>query len=301
MDHILLEAPAKINWSLDVIGKRPDGYHLLASVMQTVSLADSVEVALLSAAEGISVVCDRPGIPCDSRNTCFRAASRFLAMGGESSRVGVRIRIGKRIPEAAGLAGGSADAAATLFGLARLLPGAVSLQGLLDIAAATGADVPFCLIGGTALCEGIGEIVSPLPAAEGIPLLLLKPDFGVSTPTAFRALSLDAMQDRPDTPGMCRALSLRDLPAIAEASGNVLQPVALSAYPALAEGIEALSSTGPFLCRMTGSGPTLFAAYADENTRDRAAEGPAVAVLRDAGWFVSSCTTVAHGPREVLR
>lgn len=299
MDRILLEAAAKINWSLDVVGRRPDGYHRLSTVMQALSLSDLVSVELRPAAEGVALSCDRAAIPLDSRNTCHRAATRFLALTGGPSRPGVRIRISKRIPEAAGLAGGSADAAATLFGLARLLPGAVSPARLLDIAAATGADVPFCLVGGTALCEGIGEVISPLPAFDGVPLLLLKPPFGVSTPAVFRALSLDALADRPDTPGMCRALERRDLAGIAAAAGNVLQPVTVASHPALAGALETLAATGPFLCRMSGSGPTLFAAYADEATRDRAAADPAVAALRAAGWFVASCATVATGPREV--
>ena len=299
MDRIELEAPAKINWSLDVVGRRADGYHLLATTMQTISLTDLVEVELRPASEGVALVCDRAGIPCDSRNTCHRAAMRFLAHFADGARTGVRIRITKRIPEAAGLAGGSADAAATLFGLARLLPGAVPTLRLLDIAAATGADVPFCLVGGTALCEGVGEIISPLSAWTGLALLLLKPPFGVSTPAAFRNLSLDALLDRPDTPEVCRALSRRDLPALSAAAGNVLWPVALADNPTLADGIDALTATKPGFCRMSGSGPTLFAVYDDVDARDRAAGRPELKRLVDAGWFLQPCETVGHGPREV--
>ncbi len=299
MDRIALEAPAKINWSLDVVGKRPDGYHLLSTVMQAVSLADRVDVELRPAAEGVVLECDREGIPCDVRNTCHRAASRFLAEAAGSVRAGVRIRIAKRIPEAAGLAGGSTDAAATILALARLLPGAVSSARLPGIAVATGADVPFCLFGGTSLCEGIGEILTPLPAFEGVPLLLLKGPFGVSTPAAFRALSLDDLVDRPDTAGVCRAVAARNLAALSAATGNVLWPVALAQHPALADGLSALASTGPLIARMSGSGPTLFAGYADAAERDRAAASPALDALRRTGWFLASCESVAHGPREV--
>lgn len=298
MDRIVLSAPAKVNWSLDVVGKRPDGYHLLATVMQAVSLSDRVEVELRPAAEGLSLACDAPGIPCDSRNTCHRAAARFLAQAGPALRAGVRVRIGKRIPESAGLAGGSADAAATLVAISRLAPGAVSPADLAEIAVATGADVPFCLFGGTALCEGIGEILTPLPALDGVPLLLLKPPFGVSTPAAFRALSLDALEDRPDTAAVCRAVAARDLAALSAAAGNVLWPVARAQHPALGDALDALGATGPAFRRMSGSGPTLFAAYADADARDRALRAPALEALRASGWFLTACDAVAHGPRE---
>jgi 4-diphosphocytidyl-2-C-methyl-D-erythritol kinase len=298
VERIALEAPAKINWSLDVVGKRPDGYHLLSTVMQAVSLSDRVEVELRPASEGIVLDCDQPGIPCDVRNTCHRAAARFLSEAAGTVRTGIRIRIVKRIPEAAGLAGGSTDAAATLLALSRLLPGAVSSARLPGIAVATGADVPFCLFGGTALCEGIGEILTPLPAFEGVPLLLLKGPFGISTPAAFRALSLEAIDNRPDTPGVCRAVVARDLDALSAATGNVLWPVALTQHPALAEGLAALSTTGPRLAGMSGSGPTLVAAYGDADARDRAASSPVLAALRANGWFLASCETSGQGPRE---
>ncbi len=299
MDRIALAAPAKINWSLDVVGKRPDGYHLLATVMQAVSLSDRVDVELRPAAEGLSLACDVPGIPCDARNTCHRAAARFLSLAGPAGRTGVRVRIAKRIPEAAGLAGGSTDAAATLVALARLMPGAVSAADLAEIAVATGADVPFCLFGGTALCEGIGEILTPLPAWEGIPLLLLKPPFGVSTPAAFRALSLDALEDRPDTAAVCRAVAARDLAALDRAAGNVLWPVARDEHPALGAALEALRAAGSAVARLSGSGPTLFAAFADPDARDRAAASSVLDALRGAGWFLAPCATLAHGPQEV--
>ena len=176
-----LKAYAKINLSLDLTGILPDGYHALNTVMQSVSLYDTVTVEKTYG--GIFLRCSLPGLPSDSRNTAYKAAELFLSEAG--IKEGVSIDIEKRIPSQAGLAGGSADAAAVLFALGQLYPGGLSEEKLFETALRVGADVPFCLSGGTRLCLDKGETMTALPAFHAF-VLLMKPDTGVSTSEAFR-------------------------------------------------------------------------------------------------------------------
>lgn len=302
MRTLTLLAPAKINLSLDVVGRRSDGYHLLRTVMQSVSLCDRVTVREEAPGTGIRLECSDGSLPTDCRNTAYRAAQGFLAAARrDPSRdaPGLSIRIGKAIPAEAGLAGGSSDAAAVLTGLSRLYPGEVPLRRIPELAVAVGADVPFCLFGGTALCEGIGEIVTPLPPLTGHPLLLLNPGFGIPTPAAFRTFDDQAEPRHPDTEAVCDAVRRRDLSALARTARNVLEPIALAAHPRLADALDWLMARGAPLVRMSGSGPTLFALFPDTEDGLRMREDAAAAAEAEArfrGFAVLRARTRESGP-----
>ncbi|MBP1757407.1 MAG: 4-(cytidine 5-diphospho)-2-C-methyl-D-erythritol kinase [Firmicutes bacterium] len=268
MHSLTVEAAAKINLSLDVVGKRPDGYHLLSTVMQSISLSDRVYIELDRQGNGLIILSDRPNIPLDERNTAHKAARRFLEATGISA--GVRIFLEKKIPDAAGLAGGSSDAAAVLYGLSELCGHPLDMARLYEIAAAVGADVPFCFHGGTVLCEGIGEILTPLPVFEQVPLILIKPDFGISTPWAFSQLNLADLGPRPDNSQLMTAMAQKDLAAMQTATANVLETVSLPAYPVLGELKQQLQDLGAGLAMMSGSGPTVFGLFGSVAQRDQA-------------------------------
>lgn len=177
-----LDACAKLNLYLDIMGRREDGYHTLETVMQSIFLADMVTVVVCPG-DGIMLTCSREDIPTDSRNTAYRAAELFMQASGETGRVLMDIQ--KNIPSGAGMGGGSADAAAVLRGLNKIFGEPLSEQQLLDIAVQVGADIPFCLVGGTKLCRGIGEQMSDFPAAEGV-FVVVKPDFSCPTGEAYK-------------------------------------------------------------------------------------------------------------------
>lgn len=188
----VMRANAKLNLYLDIVGRRSDGYHLLETVMQSISLADDVTVDITDGGSGISISCDREDVPVDGSNTAYRAAELFLKAAGVAAKAD--IKIGKRIPSGAGMGGGSADAAAVLTALCGEYGGALTKQELSEIAAKVGADVPFCLEGGTKLCRGIGEELSDFPEVSGA-FLVVKPDFGVSTAAAYKKYD-----ERPTAP-----------------------------------------------------------------------------------------------------
>lgn len=268
MQSITVLAAAKINLSLDVVGKRPDGYHLLSTIMQSISLSDRVYIEFDKQGNGIILLADKDHIPLDARNTAYRAAQSFLASAGLTA--GVRIFLEKKIPDAAGLAGGSSDAAAVLCGLSHLAGHPLTKNQLLDLAVTVGADVPFCYQGGTVLCEGIGEVMTPLKPFTGVPLILVKPDFGISTPWAFSQLKLADLGQRPQPEQLLAALDARDLAQLEAATANVLETVALEAQPVLRDLKARLKALGAGLAMMSGSGPTVYGLFADPATRDQA-------------------------------
>ncbi len=268
MQALTVEAAAKINLSLDVVGKRPDGYHLLSTIMQSITLSDRVYIELDKQGNGLIVLSDRPDIPTDERNTAYKAARRFLDATGLTA--GVRIFIEKKIPEAAGLAGGSSDAAAVLHGLSALCGHPLDQSHLLQIATSVGADVPFCLHGGTVLCEGIGEIMTPLATLDQVPLILVKPDFGIATPWAFSQLDLAELGPRPDHARLISAMQNKDLTAMREATANVLETVSIKAHPVLDSLKLQLRELGAGLAMMSGSGPTVFGLFDTAALRDQA-------------------------------
>ncbi|MDD2534089.1 MAG: 4-(cytidine 5'-diphospho)-2-C-methyl-D-erythritol kinase [Eubacteriales bacterium] len=287
MQTITQNAAAKINLSLDVVGKRPDGYHLLSTVMQSISLSDRVYIEFDKLGNGLILLADQAHIPLDERNTAHRAARRFLDAAGLSA--GVRIFLEKHIPDAAGLAGGSSDAAAVLTGLSKLTGHPLSVAQLHEITTSIGADVPFCYQGGTVLCEGIGEIMTPLVAFEQTPMILIKPDFGISTPWAFSQLNLENLGPRPDYDRLYAAMTTHNLVAMDAATANVLETVALPAYPVLDDLKARLKTLGAGFSRMSGSGPTVFGLFDTVALRDAAYQ--ALTAELPKTYQVISCET----------
>ncbi|NMA33865.1 MAG: 4-(cytidine 5'-diphospho)-2-C-methyl-D-erythritol kinase [Clostridiaceae bacterium] len=261
MSYIEIPAYAKINLSLDVIRRREDGYHELRMIMQTVSLHDTV--CLESAGEaGIRLECDTDAVPCDRTNTAWRAAE--LMFGQYNLAGGLRIRIIKRIPAAAGLAGGSTDAAAVLKGINELYALGLDTGELKRLGLQIGADVPYCIEGGTRLAEGIGEILTPLPDLSGIDVVIVKPHIKVSTPWVYSQLDLSQVteHDRPDTEKLTEALANRDLKAASLNMKNVLELVTMRRYEIISYAKSRMAQAGAEACLMSGSGPSVFGLFA---------------------------------------
>ncbi|MFS8820509.1 4-(cytidine 5'-diphospho)-2-C-methyl-D-erythritol kinase [Synechococcus sp. W60.1] len=264
MQACTLIARAKINLYLEILGSRPDGYSEVAMVLQSIHLADRLQ--LKSRPHGIHLTCDRPEVPADARNLAYQAAE--LLQKECHSSAGVEIHIEKHIPVAAGLAGGSADAAAVLVGLNQLWGRGLTVGELQSLAARLGSDIPFCVQGGTQLATGRGEVLEPLADWEGIPVLLAKPKhLGVSTAWAYQAfrsrqgsLGGDALPKPtlPTLPQALAALSRQDPPALARSLRNDLEQVVLPEYAIVGELRQALLSAGALGSLMSGSGPTVF-------------------------------------------
>ncbi len=252
---LTVHAHAKINLTLDVLGKRPDGYHALASVMTTISLADAI--TLHPAMDGaISLECNVPEL-CGDDNLVVRAARLVRRVTGCDQ--GVHIALRKHVPAQGGLGGGSSDAAAVLLGLNQWWDLALSQEQLIDLAAELGSDVPFFIIGGTALIEGRGEIVTPLPPIAPLWLVIVKPPVSISTAAVFRRLAPSAWTDGAATRALVAAIQSHRLPALTDATLlNALEPGVLRDFPAVAQMRRALLDLGAPCVRMSGSGPTLF-------------------------------------------
>ncbi len=263
---ITLNAHAKINLSLDVLNKRDDGYHNLKMIMQTLQLHDIITIQEIES--GIEIECEAPYVPTNNSNIAYKAAERVIQKYGLS--VGVRIKIEKRIPVAAGLAGGSTDAAAVLKGINELFGLGMDQNSLMDIGKTIGADVPYCIVGGTALAEGIGEIITPLPKMDAIPVILIKPRFGVSTASVFKSLQIDKIADRPKTDMLINALENRDIKFIGKNLCNVLESVTVERYPLIDKIKKDLVARGSIGSIMSGSGPTVFGLFEDDETAKKA-------------------------------
>ena len=268
MNTLAVKAFAKINLSLDILGTLPNGYHEVKMVMQTVSLYDLVE--LTKTESGISLSCSLKFLPVNSDNLAYRAAESFFKETGISG--GVNIFLKKHIPIGAGLAGGSSNAAAVLTGLNTLYDAHLSKEKLCEIGKALGADVPYCILGGTRLAEGIGEKLSPLPPLPFCHIVLVKPPFSISTKWAYE--NFDACTDivHPPTDELIKALSERDLKGICKNMGNVLEDVSISHYPILTQVKDDLVSLGAIGAQMSGSGPTVFGIFEDEEKAKAAKE-----------------------------
>ena len=271
MRTITREAPAKLNLTLDILRRRPDGYHDLRMVMQAISLSDTVTVTE-TAGEEITVRTDREDLPAGRDNIAWKAADVFFRAAGVP-RHGLAITLEKRIPDQAGMAGGSTDGAAVLKILRELYCPELPDAALEEMAAAVGSDVPFCVRGGTALAEGRGEILTTLPPLPDCWIALCKPDFGLSTPALFGRVRVEKLLRRPDHEAMERALAAGDLRAVAGWMGNVFEEVLT---PSEAEEIcrikGQLLSHGALNAVMTGSGPTVFGLFEKEAAACRAAE-----------------------------
>lgn len=269
MNEIREKAYAKLNISLDVMAKRPDGYHDMLMVMQTVSLWDEIRITLNN--EGrFSASSNLHFIPGDERNLAVKAAMRYLAAAGEES-TGAHISMQKRIPVGAGMAGGSADAAAVLRALERHFEGRLGTEKLMEIAAEVGSDVPFCVMGGTALAEGRGEILSPLPPMPDCFFVICKPEFSISTPELFKKLDSSHSRRHPDTAGILQALEKGDLQQICRRMYNVFEDVDDRRMRIVSQIKGELLDNGALSAMMTGTGSAVFGVYDDENCAAAAA------------------------------
>lgn len=250
---------AKINLTLDVLGRRDDGYHDLCSVMQSVSLHDDVELEL-DTGKPWSLVCDREDVPQNETNLAWRAAKLFFERFGDAPD-GLEIRITKRIPAQAGLAGGSADAAAVLRALNRYRGYPLSVYALCELGAELGSDVPFCVLCGTALAEGRGERLTKLPDAPEMFYVICKPEVSFSTPELFARLDAASIGKRPDTTSMRAALQRGDMEKIGENLCNVFEPVALAEHLELNYIKSIMMSYGAYGAQMTGSGSAVYGIF----------------------------------------
>lgn len=254
-------AYAKLNLTLDVLGKREDGYHDIKSVMQTVSIRDDIEIDI-GTQKPWSLTCTMEGIPTDNTNLAWKAAELFFERIGEDPN-GLAIRITKRIPTEAGMGGGSADAAAVLRALNRHYGSPLSIGALAELGALVGSDVPFCVIGGTALVEGRGERVRKLADIPECFFVVCKPDFSISTPELYRKIDTEVIGKRPDHAAMESAILTGDLGKIAENLCNVFDPLVTKEHLEMNYIKSIFNSYGAVGYQMTGSGSAVFAVVSD--------------------------------------
>lgn len=260
MNSITVRAYAKINLGLDVLRKREDGYHDVCMIMQSLDLYDIITISKAATA-GISIKTNLSYIPNDQGNLVYKAAALFL--DAIAVKDGLNIKLEKTIPVAAGLAGGSSDAAATLKGLNTLYQAGLSTEELMKLGVKIGADVPYCILLGTALSEGIGEILTPLAPIPNCSILLVKPDISVSTKYVYENLRLSDSIVHPDITEMRIALEAGDLIALTKSMDNILQTVTVKNYPIISEIKHKMLELGASASLMSGSGPTVFGIYKD--------------------------------------
>ena len=263
-------AYAKLNLALDILGKRPDGYHELRMVMQSIDLQDMVALSAQEG-DGVQITTDLSFLPRDGSNIAAKAARRFFEKLCLPSP-GLAIDIQKRIPVCAGMAGGSSDGAAVLRILRRAYAPDLSQEELEAIGALVGSDVPYCVRGGTVLAEGRGELLTDLPPLPPCFFVVCKPDFPISTPELFAKVRVKKLRCHPDTAGMISALERQDLEGVARRLYNVFEDVLPRKYAQVFEIKRALLEEGAMASSMTGSGPTVFGIFRDQATARRAAE-----------------------------
>ena len=269
MDKILLKALAKINLGLDVVRRREDGYHEVRMIMQTIHLYDQLSIEKCNE-PGIHISKNLSFLPVNENNLVYKAG--MLLMDEFHITEGVDVNLVKRIPVAAGMAGGSTDAAAMLYGLNQMFDLGLSRQELMDRGVKIGADVPYCLMRGTALAEGIGEDLTQLPPIVKCPVLIAKPQISVSTKFVYQNLKLDENTIHPDIDQLQKDIIAKDLDAVASHMGNVLETVTIPEYPIIAYIKEQMMHSGAVNAMMSGSGPTVFGLFKDKETAEKAAE-----------------------------
>ncbi len=262
MARITVAAPAKLNIFLDITGKRNDGYHLLNTVMQSVSLYDDVTVTVDDDGDEISISCTDPEIPCDKTNTAYIAAEKFFEYTG-IKQTGVSVKIKKRIPSQAGMAGGSTDAAAVLFALNELLDAGLDREQLAEIAEQVGADVPFCIYGGTMSATGIGNIFSPLPDMPDCTIVAVRPGFRVSTREAYERSDAMGYQIPKSSDGIIAAICSGSIKELAGKMYNRFEE--LTDEPELPAIKQKMKECGALGELMTGSGSVIFSIFDDED------------------------------------
>ncbi|MDO4302689.1 MAG: 4-(cytidine 5'-diphospho)-2-C-methyl-D-erythritol kinase [Bacillota bacterium] len=269
MNYVERKAYAKINLGLDVIRRREDGYHEVKMIMQTVDIWDRLTFTRKSEA-GIELSVGGVDLPVGEDNLIYKAARLVLAQAGIDA--GVAISLQKNIPIAAGMAGGSTDAAAVFHGLNELFSLSMSMEDMMKLGVKIGADVPYCIMGGTALSEGIGEILTPLPAPPECILVIAKPDINVSTKFVYENLHADRLTKHPDIDGMAEAIRQGSLDGITKRMGNVLETVTVGEYPIIDKIKGLMRAEGAVNALMSGSGPTVFGIFTDRSLALMAAE-----------------------------
>lgn len=261
MRQIHLKARAKVNLGLDVVRRRPDGYHDLRMVMQTVNLCDNVRLSVTKS-PGVRVKTNLRFLPTDKSNHAYQAARMLIEEFGIEA--GVFIELQKHIPVAAGLAGGSADAAAVLEGMNRLFDLGLSQEQLQERGVKIGADVPYCIMKGTALAEGIGEVLTPLVNIPDCSIVIAKPDVRVSTKYVYTHLTLDGNTKHPQIDAQIEAIRQGDLVRMCALCENVLEGVTIPVHPQIAAMKEEMIGAGALTAMMSGSGPSVFGIFADQ-------------------------------------
>lgn len=280
VDTLTLFAPAKINYLLDVIGKRPDGYHELRMIMQRVNLCDEITLTLTDS-PGINVSCSSKGAPDGPENIAWKAARTLLDLSDSGN--GVSIGIIKNIPVAAGLGGGSSDAASVLMGMNELLDLGLTEQKLMEIGCKLGADVPFFIFKKTALAEGVGEKLTPLPEMPKCWILLVNPGVRVSTAWVYRSLQLTSKGELNKLPEFFESIE-----HVVSILSNDLESVTIPAFPVIADIKARLMNLGAAGSMMSGSGPTVFGIFKSFD----AAETARRAVTKDTNWFAAAVETL---------
>jgi len=281
VENLTLKAPAKVNYLLNVLRRRPDGYHDLRMVMQRIDLSDDISIALTDDFSGIRVVCGKKGVPDGHGNIAWKAARIMLDLAG--SNQGVVIQITKNIPVAAGLGGGSSDAATVLMGMNELLELKLAERRLMEVGVKLGADVPFFIFKKTALAEGIGEELSAMPAMPRAWILLVNPGVHVSTAWVYSTLKLTNRGELNRLPEFF--LNVSDICPILS---NDLETVTIPAFPVINDIKKKLLQHGALASLMSGSGPTVFGLFTDQSAAEQAHKQ----ISENSGWFVAVAKTL---------
>ncbi len=289
--RMTVASPAKLNLFLDITGKRNDGYHLINTVMQTVSLYDDVTVSVDEVGSGISVSCTDENIPCTNENTAYIAAEKFFEYTGiQKMEVGIKIK--KRIPYGAGMAGGSTDAAAVIFALNEMLQAGLSVDEMAEIGEKVGADVPFCIYGGTMNATGIGTILSPLPDMPDCTIVAIKPDFEISTKEAYLKSDMIGYDNIKSPDAVVDAICNGNVRAMARNMYNKFEEI--SGIAEVEEIKNVMKDCGAYGAIMTGSGSTVFGIFDDDDKAEDSRQE-----LRDRYGNIYILKPVPHGPKQI--
>ena len=290
MNQIELKALAKINLGMDVLGRRENGYHDVRMVMQSIYLYDEVKIEKTESPE-ITVVSNLTFLPKGDGNIAYKAAQMLK----EEFQIdaGIKITLNKHIPVAAGLAGGSSNAAAVLFGMNRMFRLGLSQDELMERGVKLGADVPYCIMRGTVLAEGIGEQMSVLPAMPKCTVLIAKPSVSVSTKTVYEALDAKEIEEHPDIDGIIEGLRTHSLRQVAACMGNVLEDVTIPMHPVIEQIKQEMKAAGALNAMMSGSGPTVFGLF-----ESRAAARDAQRRIREKSLTRQVYVTSIHSVRR---
>ena len=290
MDRLELKALGKINLGLDVLGRRENGYHDVRMVMQTVYLYDRI-IMKKSKTPGIRLETNLYYLPVNENNLAYQAAQ--MLKDEFHIEEGVSIQLDKHIPVAAGMAGGSSNAAAVLFGMNRMFSLGLCQKELMERGVKLGADVPYCIMRGTVLAEGIGEILTPLSPMPKCYVLIAKPAISVSTKMVYEKLDSHEIEDHPDIDGILAGLKAGDLKKVAGSMGNVLERVTVDAYPVIDQIKKMMIKEGALNAMMSGSGPTVFGIFEEKATARKAADA-----IRDARLTKQVYVTNIHNARR---